>query len=422
MRQGAGGAILHRLPKCACMGLAVFALLADAGTASAATQSAALGATVQSVLDAGRELSPELRAAALDTQAASARADAAGAWDDPTLQADYNEIMHMTTLSLMQDIPLWGKPGLRRSAALAAVDAARGRERTAADELDERIKVAFAQYAAATEAIAVNAEVAQVTEQMARAATDRYARGLGPQSEAITAQAEELNVAAEALRLQSQQQSAAGRLNALLARPAGAPLARPLGPRNLPARPPSLETLLARARNANPLLFTQSAEIKAAEAERQLAAKAWYPDVTVGGGAARFDNNGAFGYTAMVGVKLPLQWGAKEAGEREATANLGAAQQRFAATAAQIQGDLQEQLASFASAQGIIDLTRNRQLPELEAALQSVLAEYGRGGSNFLDALESEHRLHDLQLTVIRSEVDAQTALAAIERLVGGEP
>lgn len=419
--QGVGGARKRHRPKRTwARPLVAAVIFAGLVPAWAQMESPALGATVQSVLQAGHELSPELRAAALETEAARARADAAGTLDDPTLQASYNQLMRMTELSLMQDIPLWGKRDLRRSAALAAVDAARGRERAAAAELDERIKTAFAQYAAATEALEVNAEVAQVTEQMAKAATDRYARGLGPQSEAITAQAEQVSVAAEALRLQNQQRSAAGRLNALLARPADAPFARPLGPRTLPALEAKIDILLDRTRTANPLLFAQSAEIKGAEAEQQLAAKAWNPDVTVGAGAARFDN-GDLGYTVMFGVKLPLQWGAKEAGQREAAAKVGAARQRFAAMAAQIQGDLQEQLSSLASAQGVIDLTRNRQLPQLEAALQSVLADYARGGADFRTVLESEHRLHDLQLTIIRSEVDAQTALAAIERLIGGE-
>jgi outer membrane protein, heavy metal efflux system len=45
---------------------------------------------------------------------------------------------------------------LRREAALADLDAMRGREQAARDALDERIKVAFAQYYVASRALAVN--------------------------------------------------------------------------------------------------------------------------------------------------------------------------------------------------------------------------------------------------------------------------
>jgi cobalt-zinc-cadmium efflux system outer membrane protein len=228
-----------------------------------------------------------------------------------------------------------------------------------------------------------------------------------------------VSVAAESLRLQNQQRATAGRLNVLLARPAEAALAKPEGARALPAGEPRMEALLARTRDANAQLFAQSAEIKSADFGRQLAAKAWRPDVSVGAGAARFDN-GDFGYTLMLGVKLPLQSEAKEAGEREASAKVGAARERFAATAAQIEGDLQEQLTMLATAKGTIALVRDEQVPQLEGALQSVLSDYGRGRADFRSVLETEHRLHDVRLTIIRSETDAQTALAAIERLIGG--
>ncbi|MEI9983542.1 MAG: TolC family protein [Aliidongia sp.] len=50
------------------------------------------------------------------------------------------------TITLSQAFPLWGKRDLRREAALADVDTARGQEQAAADELDEKIKLAYAQY------------------------------------------------------------------------------------------------------------------------------------------------------------------------------------------------------------------------------------------------------------------------------------
>lgn len=48
-----------------------------------------LGATVEGLRAAGRQLSPALRAAALDTSAASAKAGGADALDDPTITDNY---------------------------------------------------------------------------------------------------------------------------------------------------------------------------------------------------------------------------------------------------------------------------------------------------------------------------------------------
>jgi cobalt-zinc-cadmium efflux system outer membrane protein len=108
-----------------------------------------LGASVDGLLAAGRSLSPALRAAALDTEAASASAAGADALDDPTITDSYTyykdpNVFSAHTVMLTQAFPLWGKRSLRREAALADVNASRGRERAAQDELDEKVKVAYA--------------------------------------------------------------------------------------------------------------------------------------------------------------------------------------------------------------------------------------------------------------------------------------
>src|SRR5262249_33370819 len=118
---------------------------------------APLGATLESVLAAGRQLNPALRAAALETSAAAAKAAGADALDDPTLSNSYQYYRNPNVFSghavmVTQAFPLWGKRDLRREAALADLDAARGRERAARDALDERIKITFPQYYVATRA------------------------------------------------------------------------------------------------------------------------------------------------------------------------------------------------------------------------------------------------------------------------------
>jgi outer membrane protein TolC len=121
-----------------------------------------------------------------------------------------------------QAFPLWGKRDLRREAALADLDAMRGREQAARDALDERIKVAFAQYYVASRALAVNREVIAVTRGMRAAAEARYAAGQGDQAAVILALGEE--TAAEVEAPLEAARGGAEVLNALIARPASAPL------------------------------------------------------------------------------------------------------------------------------------------------------------------------------------------------------
>src|SRR3954471_10411343 len=234
----------------------------------------ALGATVDSLLAAGRALSPQLRAAALETQTAAAKAETAGALDDPMLSENYQNyrsggLFSMHFLTVTQTFPLWGKRDLRHRAALAEVDAARGRERAAQDELDEQIKVAYARYYAFTRAIVVNKDITALVRQMRDAAAVRYGQGGGNQAEVIQVLTEATSAATEAARLEAERASAIVRLNTLLARPASAPLAEPLRLRPLPRITPTIEALLARARIANPTLFTSDAEVRAARTQRR---------------------------------------------------------------------------------------------------------------------------------------------------------
>jgi len=199
-------------------GAAAFAIILAAGHASAAAQDqkpsakpqkvsgtatsvsqirfAPLGATVESVLLADRQLNPALRAAALDTATAAAKAAGADVLDDPTISDNYQyyrnpNVFSGHAITVTQAFPLWGKRDLRREAALADLDAMRGREQAARDALDERIKIAFAQYYVASRALAVNREVIAVTRGTRAAAEVHYGAGQGDQAAVIKALGEE---------------------------------------------------------------------------------------------------------------------------------------------------------------------------------------------------------------------------------------
>ncbi|TWB56251.1 TolC family protein [Nitrospirillum viridazoti] len=386
----------------------------------------ALGANLDGLLDAARHLNPTLQAAALETAAADAEASAAGALDDPTFRINSDEVdrtsgprINKTYITVEQEFPLWGKRDLRRSAALAAVDAARGRERAVGLELAERIKDTFALYAAASAALAVNGDVLRLDRQIARNAADRYGQGLGSQGDALTAAAEVARTEVENARLTADRTAAAARLNTLLARPADAALAIPSGGRPLPVSTPPLTVLADRAQADNPRLAAGLAEVRGAEEERRLAAKAWYPDLTLAVGAIQRDN-GPTGYTATVGFKIPLQAEPKRAKERQAVAKANATRQSLVATAADIEGDLAEALAALTAARQQTGVYRAQLLPDLGGAHDAALAAYGRGQGSLAAVLDAEHRLHQAHLDLLRIEVEGQKALAALERLVGG--
>jgi outer membrane protein TolC len=418
-----GGALRRRL------GPPLFALLVTLSSASTVTaqstaDTGALGANVEGLLDAAHRLSPTLRAAALDSAAASARADRADTLADPMLNVQTAQVpggqnrMDQTTILLQQEFPLWGKLGLRRSAALAMLDAARGQERATAAELDEKIQVAYAVYYKISKSLAVNNDVTGINDEMKRVAVSRFSQGSATHADVLAATAETTRTRVEHIRLQREQRIASAQINILLARAPDAPLAEAQDLRHLPSPVPGIEALLERLHQSNPMLVAQNARVRSAEAEQQLAQKEWYPDVTLGAGAQT--NLGSWGYAASVGIKIPLEWGAHESAEREADANLGAARQRFAATNAEIEGDLSQSLAALSAAEEMDAVRRDQLVPQLTAAYKSALAEYASANGELTPTLDAVHRLHDTELELLDNDVEGQTALAAIERLIGG--
>jgi outer membrane protein, heavy metal efflux system len=385
-----------------------------------------LGATLESVLTAGRRLNPALRAAALETSAAAAKAAGADALDDPMISDSYQyyrnpNVFSGHAITVTQAFPLWGKRDLRREAALADLDATRGREQAARDALDERIKIAFAQYFAGSRALAVNQEVIAVTRGMRSTAEARYAAGTGDQAAAIRALGEETSASIETARLEGDRAVAREVLNALLARPANAPLAEPLRLRRLPARELAITRLVERARESSPSLAASGAEISAARSRAALAEKAWYPDLTVGAGPLIQTNNRPPGVAATVGFNIPLPWGREASEQQAATAQLGAAQEHYEAALLDIQSALAEAREKLKAARRAENLVARKALPEARAAFNAVLSNYSQGRGDLGTALEAQHRVHDLELKLLQVELDAQTALAGIERLIGGE-
>jgi cobalt-zinc-cadmium efflux system outer membrane protein len=385
-----------------------------------------LGATVDGLLAAGRQLSPDLRAAALDTAAASATASGADALDDPTISDGYQYyknpgVFSGHTVMLSQAFPLWGKRDLRREAALADVDAARGKERAAQDELAEKIKLAYAQYYLISRDIAVNREIAGLARRMRAAASVRYGQGGGDQTAVIQAMGEETSAKTEAARLDGEEGAVRARLNALVGRPVDAPLAEPVQARPMPASEPDFAMLVDRAHAANPDLSASYAEVDAARTRKTLADKAWYPDVTIGAGPLVQTNNRPVGFAATIGFNVPLSWGRESSEQQAASAQLGATQQRYDAALLDIEGALGESLAKLRAAHATETLLQQEAMPQAHATFRTVLADYGQGKGDLTTAIAAEHQMHDVELTLLQTQLDEQVELAAIERLIGGD-
>src|ERR1700726_2234252 len=229
--------MLSQLPRpppapCATWVLPVLAivLLAGPARADAPVSLATPGATLDDVLAIARRLSPELAARALDTEAAQARVEIAGSLADPTLRITSDEIdrtsgprQNKMYFTVEQEFPLWGKRALKRAQAGAEVTRTQADARMTEAELIEKVKVAFAQYYQADQAIRTTEDLHRVVHDIARVSRDRYAQGRGSQPEVYKAEVENTRLATEIVRLEAKRRGAGGGLNPLPARRVSTP-------------------------------------------------------------------------------------------------------------------------------------------------------------------------------------------------------
>ncbi len=421
-----------RAPRWACRLAAVALSAAIAGPLSA--QQPELGSDVQGLLEVARAQSPELAAMRQEADAAAQRVQPAGALPDPLLRV---ELMNMrewineasptplpwrvgeTKYTLMQTLPGWGKRDLKRDAAAADAQQARARSASTWAEMAMRIKIAFAESYRAVGNERLIREVLDLMARLEQIAQARYAGGLAAQQDAIRAQLEQTAMRSELIALDNDKRQLRARLNSLLARDAAAPLAEPQGLRPLPALTTTDAALLVQqARANNPALQVEQARLEAAQKSRDLAFRNRGPDFQIGVSPTQLRSR-ITSWGLMFEMNIPLQQETRRSQEQEAQAMVGAAQSRAQALSDQLLGELAGQLAAFDTARRTEALLTTQLLPQSDVSLQSALAAYEAGKTDFATLLDAQRQIRKARQTLLQAQVDAQMRLAEIERILG---
>ncbi|MFZ3288554.1 MAG: TolC family protein, partial [Telluria sp.] len=210
-------------------------------------------------------------------------------------------------------------------------------------------------------------------------------------------------------------------LNALVARPADAPLAAPQQLRALPA-PARLDyaTLAQRARARNPQLLAEAAGTRAAEKTRDLTYRNRYPDLTFGIAPVQ-SRNAIKEWMLMAELNIPLQQATRRSQEREAHAMLAAARSRQEATGNQVLAELSENVSGLDAARRTEAAIANSLLPQAELTFQAALASYENGKVDFATLLDAQRQIRQARQSQIKVQAQGQTRLADIERILGEE-
>ena len=100
---------------------------------------------------------------------------------------------------------------------------------------------------------------------------------------------------------------------------------------------------------------------------------------------------------------------------------LAATQSRQEAVANQVLADLSEALSGMDAARQTEQLTSGSLLPQAELTFNAALAGYENGKLDFTTLLDAQRQVRQAKQSQLKAQLEAQTRLAEIEKLIGEE-
>jgi cobalt-zinc-cadmium efflux system outer membrane protein len=379
--------------------------------------------------------SPELRAAFYQWQAAMKRAGYVGAMPDPVVAYSYfiesvetRVGPQIQRVALKQAFPWFGTLGARKDVAWESANAAYHRLQSEMLELFYRVKNAYCEYYYLGREISVTRENLQLLEFWESIARAKYRVGLQQHPDVIKAQLELGKLEDQLLTLEDRADPAAARLRAImgLAGDVALPLPDSLHVVEVPVE---LDSVLAWSLANNPDLKTFESMIERERAAKSLASKATLPSfqlavdyIDVGSAIVpNIPDSGKDTWMATVQLNVPIWFGANKARKQEAEAQLIRARYDRNDAENRLRALVEAVAFGYDDALRKTRLYRDGLLPKAEQSLNASYVAYQAGQLDFLNVLDAQRLLLELQLQFERSQSDLAIRGAELEMITGVE-
>ena len=409
-----------------------FAIMALAGGASLAQISqpaapvvlpqpsaqAAVPLTLSAALRQAEEVNPDFAAARNEVLAAQGGRIQAGAFPNPTLDAqieDERKESRTSTITLSQPIELGGKRSARIAAADRAVEIAEVQRE--ARRIDMRANVTSAFFAALVAQERVT--LAQASLDLARrgsdAANKRVTAGKVSPVEETKAKVAEAGVRLELLQAQGEQRTSLAQLRGAIG--PGPAIAFLDGDA---LRTPSLvavDDIAAHVDNA-PAVRESRLDVRRFEALADLERAKRIPDVTVTIGATR--PNELARNQAVVGISIPLPiFDTNRGNLQEALRRQDKAQDVAQATELRVRTEALAARQRIETSLAEVTTLRDEVLPGAQSAFEAATKGFELGKFSYLEALDAQRTLLQSRAQYLRALADAHRASADLHRLLG---
>jgi len=384
-----------------------------------------------------QQSNPDIAVDAANADAAARRIRPAGSLEDPRFSYAAVDIpvgawdfdsspMSGNQLELRQKLPFPGLLGNREAAARAAAEAAAHDVTDRRRRIDAAVERTWAELGFAQRALEITDSNIGLLRQLAEIAEAKYRVGTGLQQDVMRAQVELTLLLDERLRRVATVRTREARLSALLDLPAGVGFPR-TGDLRDAAVLPELELLVDRLAETSPLLRGFAKQVDEAERAHRVVQLESYPDVDLGVGY-RLRSSGPGDpvagddfFSAGLTLRLPVDRGKwrERIAERAALLRRAKAAQRGAL--AQLRDMVLSSFAILERADGEVTLLETGLVPQARLSLESNRSGYQVDKVDFLSLIDSQVKLLDAELSLVRAITDRRAAFAALEGAVGEE-
>ena len=330
-------------------------------------------------------------------------------------------------LALSQRIPFPGKLGLKGKMAKQDALVQEQLYETTKRDVVFKVKQAYYDLYWVDRSLTILSQYLGILQDFTRVAEQKYATGQGIQANVLKSQVEISSTLKQRLDFEKMRRGVVARINALLDQSQDTELgvASQIDTVRLQL---DEEPLVNLAQSHREELQVVQAMIDKSEFMKSLAKRNFLPDfnfqanyIDVSKGVSTAPDAGKNAWSVMVGLNLPIWLGKRNAAVREADETISSNRLAYENLENQVKAEIKDFYYQVQITGRTLDLYEQGLIAQAESSLESSLASYRTGRLDFLNLLDAERMLLNLNLGYVKEQSSYQTQLAALERAVGGE-
>ncbi len=375
---------------------------------------------------------PRLKAANSQTLAEQTKINQVSAWEPPQvgisfyqtpIQSFPNPIKDgmETDYFIQQMIPFPGKLGNMEKSAENNAAMYGQQYKELEREIIREVKSDYYELFYVQKKIDINKENQILFQQLANITAKQYEVGTGKQADMLRAQTELSSLINDGVNLNKEKRNVETMLNTTLNRPADGTFSEIDSIQDsIPQW--NFNQLSTLAFENRPELKAMQYNIKMNEAELAASKLEYYPDLMVQLMYKNMTGTTNDFWSTMVGVSIPLAFwsGDKFTGKvEENKINISTAEVQYNASKNMVASQVQDALVKIESDKNLIDLYKNTVIPQAQQTLQSTLAEYQTGKTEFLMVIDAYKMVLMAKQDYYMSQMNYMQSQALLEQAAG---